>query len=303
MFQATDNILDMAYVTEFFSLIERTRTDYQFFYEVKSNLTREQVRTLRRGGVRWLQPGIESFSTHVLKLMKKGCTMLQNVRLLKWASYYRIRIGWNLLWGFPGERLEDYDKEREVLRLLTYLEPPNACGRIWIERFSPVYFDRAKFPAGQVRPEPSYSHVYPPHVDTSKIAYFFEGRLDNTVPDEAHDDTMALVRDWKETWNSTAPHTLTYRRTLEALLVDDDRGDSFRGTHTFYGPAAAAYEYCGETMHTAIEVASHLKNSGNDAQYSVDEVAGVLDEFCRRGLMVSEEGRYLALALPSNPNW
>jgi ribosomal peptide maturation radical SAM protein 1 len=302
MFQATDNILDMSYVNKFFSLIERTRTDYQFFYEVKSNLTREQVRMLRRGGVRWLQPGIESFSTRVLQLMKKGCTMLQNVRLLKWASYYRIRVGWNLLWGFPGERVEDYEEERRVLRLLSFLEPPNACSRIWIERFSPVHFDRARFPARSVRPEPSYSHVYPSHVDTSKIAYFFEGQLDDTVPDEVHDETVSLVREWKEIWNSPEPHTLSYRRTLDALLIDDCRGASFCGSHTFYGPAALAYEHCGETMHTALEVSSHLEDRCG-ARYGVEEVQAVLDEFCRRGLMISENGRYLALALPSNPNW
>jgi ribosomal peptide maturation radical SAM protein 1 len=303
MFQATDNIMDMAYVKDFFAIIEKSKTDYQFFYEVKSNLTKDQIKTLRRGGVRWLQPGIESLSTRVLKLMRKGCSMLQNVRLLKWANYYRIRVGWNLLWGFPGEQQADYDGELSVLRLLTHLEPPNAAGRIWIERFSPVFFDRAGFPAADVRPEPSYDHVYPPKVDLSKVAYFFEGELDNTLPDAAHADTLSLVRDWKGIWDLDCPHSLTYRRTLDALLVDDNRGDAFRGTHAFEGPAALAYEFCGETMHTAVEVLAHIADGVSGARYDVAEVASVLDEFCRRGLMVSEDGRYLALALPSNPNW
>jgi len=32
-------------------------------------------------------------------------------------------------------------------------------------------------------------------------------------------------------------------------------------------------------------------------------VQDAMAEFCQAGLMVSEEGRYLSLAIPSNPNW
>jgi ribosomal peptide maturation radical SAM protein 1 len=303
MFQATDNILDMDYVKEVFSLIEETRTDYKFFYEIKSNLTREQLRTLRRGGVRWLQPGIESLSTRVLKLMRKGCNMLQNVRLLKWANYYGIRVGWNLLWGFPGEHEEDYAREFEILRLLTHLEPPNSAGRIWMERFSPIYFDRQQFSATYIRPEASYAHVYPDYVDLAKVAYFFDCELNDTLPDSVHAKTQELVQQWKDIWNSSDAHTLSYRRTLDFLYVDDCRGEAFRGTHTFHGPAAAAYEYCGETMRSSRAVTAYLATTGDGQLYDQDEVRGVLDEFCRRGLMVCEDDQYLALALPANPNW
>jgi ribosomal peptide maturation radical SAM protein 1 len=303
MFQATDNIMDMDYVKEVFSLIEKTRTDYQFFYEIKSNLTREQIRVLRYGGVRWLQPGIESLSTRVLKLMRKGCSMLQNVRLLKWANYYRIRVGWNLLWGFPGEHEEDYVGEFEVLKLLSHLEPPNSCGRIWMERFSPIYFDRQQFSASCVRPEASYAYVYPDYVDLSKVAYFFDCELDDTLSDSVHVKTQELVQQWKDVWNSSDAHTLSYRRTLDSLFIDDGRGEAFRGTHTFSGPAAAAYEYCGETMRSSSAVTSHLAVEANGHRYDREEVRSLLDEFCRRGLMVCEDDQYLALALPANPNW
>ena len=59
-FEAVDNILDLHYLKDFFTTIAQTRTDYQFFYEVKANLTHEQIRTLYRGGVRSIQPGIET---------------------------------------------------------------------------------------------------------------------------------------------------------------------------------------------------------------------------------------------------
>ena len=34
--------------------------------------------------------------------------MLQNVFVLKWFRYYGVEVSWNLLYGFPGESVEDY---------------------------------------------------------------------------------------------------------------------------------------------------------------------------------------------------
>jgi ribosomal peptide maturation radical SAM protein 1 len=303
MFQATDNILDMKYVEALFAKIRETRTDYEFFYEVKSNLTQAQLRTLRQGGVRWIQPGIESFSTPVLRLMRKGCTMLQNVRLLKWAKYYRIRVGWNLLWGFPGEREEYYRAEYEILRLLGHLEPPNMCGRIWLERFSPIFFDRERFPALNLRPAESYGLVYPPGVDLAKIAYFYDGDLQDTAPEVVHEPTAQLVADWQRDWNSDRPSSLLYRRTLDALTIEDNRWNQPQGSHTLTGPLALAYEFCSETMRSARQIACHISAAGGDAAFDEEEVAATLDSLCRRGLMLVEDGGYFSLALPANRNW
>ena len=301
MFQATDNIVDMKYIANFFSQIEETKTDFEFFYETKANLTQDQIRALRRGGVRWLQPGIESFSTHVLQLMRKGCTMLQNVRTLKWCRYYRIRVGWNLLWGFPEEREEDYQQEYKLLKVIGHLEPPVACDRIWMERFSPVFFDHDTFTVQQRQPETSYRFAYPHYVDLEKAAYFFDYKLANTLPDEVHRPTKELVKLWTAAWNSDQVPTLVYRRTLDAVIVDDHRPSGQQGSHMYSGPMAAIYEFCSPTMHTATQVASHLEESDSQ-RHSEEEIRWALDEFCRRDLMIVEDGKYLSLAIPANPN-
>lgn len=301
MFQSTDNIMEMGYLKTLFPAIETHRHDYHFFYEVKANLTKDHLRQLRAGGVRWIQPGIESMSSHVLKLMRKGCSMLQNVRLLKWSLYYRIRVGWNLIWGFPGETEEDYRRQHEVLKLLVHLEPPNAASRIWMERFSPIYFDREAFPAAKMVPERSYAYVYPPSVDLQKIAYFFDCELDDTVADVAHTQTRNLVADWQDRWHGESRPQLVYRRTGDALFVDDTRSTELAGTHRFTGPVAMAYDHCGETMRTVQQVSEHIANAG--CRFDQAEVRSILDAFCDRGLMVEEDGCYLSLALPVNPNW
>jgi hypothetical protein len=59
---------------------------WRLFYEVKANLSHQQLELLARAGVRWVQPGIESLHTEVLRLMDKGVAGWQNIQLLKWTA-------------------------------------------------------------------------------------------------------------------------------------------------------------------------------------------------------------------------
>ena len=46
-------------------------------------LRKSQLQTMVAGGVTRIQPGIESLSTSILRLMRKGASRLQNIQLLK----------------------------------------------------------------------------------------------------------------------------------------------------------------------------------------------------------------------------
>ena len=112
--------------------------DYELFYEIKANLTRDKIRNLYNLGVRHVQPGIESLSTHVLKLMRKGINEIQNVNALRWMNYYGLEVLWNIIYGFPGETESDYQRQRQIIAQIFHLVPPTGVGRIWLERFSPI---------------------------------------------------------------------------------------------------------------------------------------------------------------------
>jgi ribosomal peptide maturation radical SAM protein 1 len=304
-FHATDNIVDMKFIKDFFTTIKDARTDYQFFYETKANLTREQIGTLYRGGVRSIQPGIESLSSNVLRLMRKGSTMLQNVRLLKWCRYYGITVFWNLIWGFPGETEQDYREETAVLASISHLQPPTSASRIWLERFAPYFTHQADFPVTDLRPESSYGHVYPPSVDLTKIAYFFEYTMGDTVADEVHEPTRQVVQQWKRSWVEGSADTLVYRRLNDTMFIDDHRacrGGTGR-VHTLRGKWATVYEECSESMRTVPQVMEHLRAGSGGLPVRESEIVAGLEAFCAKGLMVSENGHYLSLALPQNPNW
>jgi ribosomal peptide maturation radical SAM protein 1 len=214
-FWVVDDILDMRYFRTVLPMLEGERLDVELFWEVKANLSAKHVRALRAAGVRSIQPGIESLSDHVLALMQKGTTGLKNIELLKWCREYGVKPVWNLLYGFPGETEADYDETRALIEAIWHLDPPQACGRVRLDRFSPYHEDPEAFGMENVRPKAPLSHIYPfPREDVMEIAYYFDfdyadGRSANAPAGRA----LELARSWMA----------DAERGLLALTVVEDR--------------------------------------------------------------------------------
>lgn len=297
--EAVDNILDMNYISTMCAQLVQRHWDINLFFEVKANLTRDHLAILRRAGVRHVQPGIESLSTTVLVLMRKGSSKLLNLRLLKWARYYGIEVSWNLLGGFPGETDADYADQISLVPLLHHLQPPRGTFRVWLERFSPFYTD-ASLGFFNVRPHASYKHIYPEHIDHAKIAYFFDYDVRDVVPEETFAALEAATNHWSELWANTPRPSLVYRRLPDKLFLIDRRTEQARQA-MLTGWAAYAYEACGDSPRTAVGVSDQLAESGGEV--TVGQVTSLLARCCRSGVMVHDAGKYLSLAIPENPGW
>ncbi|TCO62747.1 ribosomal peptide maturation radical SAM protein 1 [Actinocrispum wychmicini] len=295
-FEAVDNILDVRYLTEVFPVIATEHHDYQFFYELKANLTRAQVRTLARGGVVQVQPGIESLSSHVLRLMDKGVRAAQNVNLLRWARYYGIGVSWNILWGFPGETEYDYTAQAAAVPHLVHLQPPAGADRVWLERFSPMFSQPDKFPLGPRHPDRSYRMIYPSTVDISRVAYFYDHSPDNALPDSVYATLAKAVDEWAHAWQGATPPSLTYRTSPGYLEIYDARHPERTGTYTFRDTLADIYLACVDRPTTARAVHGKLQ-----LRHPVEAVQEAFHQFADRGLMFLDGDLALSLALPRTP--
>ncbi|MEY4547037.1 MAG: hypothetical protein RL685_3232 [Pseudomonadota bacterium] len=294
-FEAVDNIMDHRYIKTLLPKLAAADTTYTLFYEIKSNVGRDELRLMRQAGIERVQPGIESLSTAVLRLMRKGVRASQNVNMMRWARYYGIGVSWNLIFGFPGEQLVEYERQAKLLPLLVHLDPPGGCGPVWLERFSPLYRERDKFPATRVAPEESYRYVYPPGVDLNELAYFFDYHLNNTLPHHKLDPLLKATSAWNELWEAGKSRPrLTFSRSEDFLQIDDERAPGNVATHSFEGPLALLYQAASDSPQSVAQLISSLGLS-----HSVETVTRALDEFCRRGLMMEDEGLYLSLALPA----
>lgn len=191
------------------------------FYETKSNLTKEQVRGLSEAKITQVQPGIESFSTPVLRLMRKGVTGLNNIAFLKWARTYGITPTWNFLWGFPGEKDEWYQPILEQTDRLFHLYPPMGSGNIGLDRDSPLFKDGS---LGGLNGGPfeTYQYVYPwPEATLSKFAYFFQmGSSLETLSDGMRFAFQKIFQDWRSVWHQSNPILTGFLNGRRAWITD-----------------------------------------------------------------------------------
>jgi ribosomal peptide maturation radical SAM protein 1 len=293
-FEAVDNIMDMTYLTKLLPLLVENETGYEIFYEVKASLRREQLRLMAQAGVTHIQPGIESLSSNVLRLMRKGVRAVQNVNLLRWAQYYEMDVGWNLLWGFPGETEQDYAEQAAAMPHLLHLQPPSSANRIWLERFSPLFTEPDTFPLRHRTPERSYRYVYPGEVDLERVAYFFDYDLEGGLPDSTYEGIRCAWTDWSNAWRADKPPVLKYWSAPHFIQIYDERQQGQGGTYTFEDTLADLYLACSNRPTTAAAVRREL-----DLHLPVEAVQEVFEEFQKRGLMFLDGQLALALALPA----
>jgi ribosomal peptide maturation radical SAM protein 1 len=297
-FIVVDNIIDMNHVKELLPMLRAGDIDFSFYYETKVNLKKQEMRLLHDVGVRMIQPGIESLSTPILKLMRKGTTALQNVRFLKWCAELGISPDWNLLYGFPGEQPEEYDRMADVMASLMHLTPPCSVHPICINRFSPYHQDPEKFGIRIQGPKPWYRFLHEADEKSlNDLAYFFEHDYDDgREPEQYVEPVRRAVAAWKQDADQNY-RKLTVKRGPGFVQVTDGRSNGKGGTYTLDGVAGEAYLACerGATPHRVWHTLSPEYQSG----VSENDVKDFLDQMVSMRLVFEEAGHYLSLALPA----
>ena len=295
-----DDILDMRYFQSVLPLLADADLGLEFFWEVKANLTRQHVRQLRDAGVVQIQPGIESLSDHVLKLMRKGTTGLRNIELMKWCREYGVKPYWNFLYGFPNETHEDYDESMRLIDSIWHLDPPTGLGPIRLDRFSPYHADPGSFGMVNVRPMAPFTYLYPfGRTQQMQIAYYFdfdyeEGRAEDTYAREA----LGLVRTWMadgargDLQLSSHPDG-----TLELLDTRRELAESPRRA-VLRGWKAAVFRACDRARSLQnLRLLPEIECEG----VSEEELCAFLERCCTHRLMVNNGRSWLGVAVHTPP--
>jgi ribosomal peptide maturation radical SAM protein 1 len=174
-FNCVDNIMPKEYPREVFARLD-TPPGASLFYEVKADLSEEDIALLSAAGVDGVQPGIEALATSTLKLMRKGMTSVRNIAFLQHCLLHDVHPAWNLLVGFPGEGEEVFKRYVEIFPRLVHLPPPAGVFPIRFDRFSPYFTQAAQYGLDLV-PLDFYPQVYPFAAETLvRFAYYFTDR-------------------------------------------------------------------------------------------------------------------------------
>jgi len=286
-----DNILDTTYFRTFLPQLRDSAAALNLFYEIKANVSKEQLRVLRDAGVTEVQPGIESLSTHVLQLMRKGVTMLQNIQTLKWCKEFGIDVSWNIIWGFPGETANDYQQIAAMAPMLTHLQPPGLRAPLRLDRFSPLFEQAQQYGITNVRPHAAYEHLYDlPASAIANLAYFF--RFDYADGRQVHRYTDSLLEQL-DLWTQHHPTSdLLYVDHENRLLIWDLRPAARRPLHVLEGLRREVLVAC-DRVHGMAHLEALAEQRGGP-----DTLPGVLADLIDAGLLLTEDGHYLTLALP-----
>jgi hypothetical protein len=85
---ASDWIISRKSRAEIFRRLAKLDLDIECFYETRADLSKEEIASMCRAGIRRVQPGIESLSTQLLQLMRKGTTRIRHIQFLRWCREY-----------------------------------------------------------------------------------------------------------------------------------------------------------------------------------------------------------------------
>jgi ribosomal peptide maturation radical SAM protein 1 len=231
-FFAVDLIMPRTFLSDFLPRVQEAAKDWKIFYEVKSNMRRPEVMSLAAAGVEWIQPGIESLSDHVLKLMKKGVSAAQNIQCLRLAKESQIAVSWNIISNFPNETPEDYLEMASFLKHLYHFDPPSGIAPFEVHRFSPFHSEPTEHGIQLGGPHHRYRLVFPVADEVlQNIVYRFEYELIEPADVRliaARRAVAELVAGWKRASDRQCIFEVAYRDDGSAVLRDNRASGAMR---------------------------------------------------------------------------
>jgi len=285
-----DNILEPTYLRTALPELAGRGWDLRLHYEVKANLSTAQVGTLAAAGVYSVQPGIESLVDDVLDRMDKGVRAVHNVRTMRDCESAGLTVSWNWLYGFPGEREADYAAVLAELPRLVHLQPPDGVSRIGMNRFSP-HFENPSLGFAERSPAEPYRYVYDLTTEQlDDLVYLFD-----TPPKGLSDEQVEPLLAAVDAWIRAYPESSLRRLAIDGVVMLRDRRVGW--PHADYVLETARERCAWEILEyggTVTGILRKLDDAG--LAWDSDALSRWLGELHERGLVLTANGRWLALA-------
>ena len=294
-FTAVDNIMAIEHLKSLMPTLRDRPDKFSIFFETKANLKRGDVELLADAGVRWVQPGIESLHTEVLKLMRKGLKAWANIQLLKWSMEFGVRLLWNIIVGFPGEQDSWYAEASQWVPLVSHLQPPIGVSRMRVDRFSPYHARPGDWDLA-IEPARSYRSIYPfENQEIGDLAYFFE-RAPHPGGEPEEGSGLKAFREcidgWTAAQNAKPPPEMFFVDDGSRLSVTDTRPVSEGGHQEFYGIEREILLACDDAPPEAL-----LPGKLTHAAHSNKQIAGIVAGLVDKKLLFRLDGRIVFPAI------
>ncbi|WP_262692819.1 RiPP maturation radical SAM C-methyltransferase [Kordiimonas aestuarii] len=293
-FFATDDILDHRIIGTITDRLAALPVRPKIFYSVKSNLKKDQLRALNEAGVNAILPGVESLADEVLTLMRKGVTGLRNLQLLKWSREFGLRVSWSILYGFPFDKAEYYQRMLDWLPSLTHLPAPRGLNDVRIQRYSPLYSQAEHFGVTNLRPRAVYSLIYNVSPElVEELAYNFD--WDPPEDQSSYIDPLRVeVIGWMANEKSGASQLL-FEETAGGMVIGDTRKVAPRAVYRL-DPVDAAICLACDGVAKRHQIASVLEHAGH--VLNAEALEQRLMRLVEGRLLIEHDDFFLFLAVP-----
>jgi ribosomal peptide maturation radical SAM protein 1 len=299
-FRFSDYILPHAYYQTLLPALAALPERYTLSCELKANINYARMAALHEAGFVEVQPGIESFSSSVLRRIDKGVSAIQNIQTLLLGQRFGIEVHYNFLFGFPGDDLSEYEAMLRALPLLYHLTPPISRNNVVTVRFAPMSADPLRFGiTGPIRHDPRYRLIFSPAFlaetgfDYDDFCYYFDQPYTNSPELQ---QTYALLRMQIQHWKDL--HRMREVRLSYAIndggIVFQDSRHTDRAQRRRFGRAhARVYAVMADEIVSRATIADLVAPDLDGGL-----VDTFLDDFVDARVAYREGNQIIGLALP-----
>ena len=296
-FTFTDNMLPPQESQQLFTMTEKLPVDLNFFAEIRvpgrGEKIGEVVNLYKRGGLSTVQVGIESLSSSLLKKMKKGTGVMENIAVMRAAHEHSLSLEGNLIVQFPGSTQDEVD---ETLENLAYVfpYPPLAAAVFFLGYDCPVYHAPGNFNIRAIVNHSNNRRLFPKKILGKLLPIVMDYRGDKTHQKTIWEPVVARIKDWQlyhEKRKVPARHRplLSYRDGGDFLLIRQELiGEILH--HRLKGSSRGIYLYC-------TRIRSEEEIFEKFPTIPKERLLAFLADLTKKRLVFSEKNRYIALAV------
>lgn len=238
------------------------------------------------------QVGIETFSDRVLRLMKKGVTVLKNVEVLKMVAELGVPLQFNLFTCYPNMTTDDLMENLRVMdriaHLLVYENILIYPGEFYLPADCPVFLDIGHYRL-QRSDESVFSDIFEDFPMPSYSNYPYPYQFDN---DEEQFNIATRIREKVEDIKRRSPseNFMHYMRASNGLQIVVSQ-NGHRTSHRLSSREADIYL-------SAIEKSQQISKVSEKLGISSANIRSILDDFESKGLILysSDRKSFLSLA-------
>jgi ribosomal peptide maturation radical SAM protein 1 len=290
-----DNVLPRQGIGHLCQALGGLNKDLRIFAEVRATTRRRELTALRRAGAERLQVGIEALSTSLLKRLGKGTTAIDNLALMKNCEALGLINAANLIMHFPGSTATEVADTLTAIDLAKAFRPLQ-CVSFWLGLESPVWRDPKTYGLRALWPHHHLARLFPESV-ASRLTFMIYGyRGDRLRQYKLWRPVERKVAAWRRTYARLRPTeadtpALHLRDGGGFAIIIQHREAGLPRKHRLTGTSRAIYQFCQQPR-------SIGRLRGEFDTVAEAELRGFLKMMVAKGLMFTDEERFLSLAAP-----